>query len=211
MTNFGQGMMVVLSSPSGVGKTTIANLLSQRSKNFEISISHTTRSPRINELDGKDYYFVNKDKFKALIKNNSFFEHAEVFGNLYGTTKDAVVKKLNKGVNILFDIDWQGTKQLEKQKLDYKIITFFILPPSKKVLKERLSNRDMKDKLIVHERMSQFKADVIHWKEYDYVVINNDLEKCYDEIKKIIISEIEGKKINLNYKKIEEKIQSLIN
>ena len=211
MTNFGQGMMVVLSSPSGVGKTTIANLLSQRSKNFEISISHTTRSPRINELDGKDYYFVNKDKFKALIKNNSFFEHAEVFGNLYGTTKDAVVKKLNKGVNILFDIDWQGTKQLEKQKLDYKIITFFILPPSKKVLKERLSNRDMKDKLIVHERMSQFKADEIHWKEYDYVVINNDLEKCYDEIKKIIISEIEGKKINLNYKKIEEKIQSLIN
>ena len=203
--------MVVLSSPSGVGKTTIANLLSQRSKNFEISISHTTRSPRINELDGKDYYFVNKDKFKALIKNNSFFEHAEVFGNLYGTTKEAVVKKLNKGVNILFDIDWQGTKQLEKQKLDYKIVTFFILPPSKKVLKERLSNRDMKDKLIVHERMSQFKADVIHWKEYDYVVINNDLEKCYDEIKKIIISEIEGKKINLNYKKIEEKIQSLIN
>ncbi len=211
MTNFGQGMMVVLSSPSGVGKTTIANLLSQRSKNFEISISHTTRSPRINELDGKDYYFVNKDKFKALIKNNSFFEHAEVFGNLYGTTKEAVVKKLNKGVNILFDIDWQGTKQLEKQKLDYKIVTFFILPPSKKVLKERLSNRDMKDKLIVHERMSQFKADVIHWKEYDYVVINNDLEKCYDEIKKIIISEIEGKKINLNYKKIEEKIKSLIN
>ena len=210
MTNFGQGMMVVLSSPSGVGKTTIANLLSQRSKNFEISISHTTRKPRPNEIDGKDYHFVNQTQFSELIKNNSFFEHAEVFGNLYGTTKEAVVKKLNKGVNILFDIDWQGTKQLSENK-NLSLVTFFILPPSKKVLKERLSNRDMKDKLIVHERMSQFKADVIHWKEYDYVVINNDLEKCYDEIKKIIISEIEGKKINLNYKKIEEKIKSLIN
>ena len=204
-------MMVVLSSPSGVGKTTIANLLSQRSKNFKISISHTTRSPRINELDGKDYYFVNKDKFKALIKNNSFFEHAEVFGNLYGTTKEAVVKKLNKGVNILFDIDWQGTKQLEKQKLDYKIVTFFILPPSKEVLKERLSNRDMKDKLIVNERMSQFKSDIIHWKEYDYIVINNDLEKCYNQIKEIIVSESKGLKKNIDIENIEGKIQELIN
>ncbi len=211
MTNFGQGMMIILSSPSGVGKTTIARLLSKRNKNFEISISHTTRVPRIKESNGKDYYFVNKKKFKTLIKNNSFFEYATVFGNLYGTTKKPVIKKLNKGTNVLFDIDWQGTKQIKKQKLNYKIITFFILPPSKKVLKERLSNRDMKDKLIVNERMSQFKSDIVHWKDYDYVVINNNLEKCYKEIYRIIISETKKKKIVLNNIKIKKKIKELVN
>lgn len=211
MINFGQGMMLVLSSPSGVGKTTIARLLSKRNKNFEISISHTTRAPRINELDGKDYYFVNKDQFKSLIKEDSFFEHAEVFGNLYGTTKETVIKRLNKGLNILFDIDWQGAHQLLKQKLNYKIVTFFILPPSKQALKERLSNRDMRDKLIVNERMSQFKSDIIHWKEYDYVVINNDLEECYNQIREIIVLENEGLKKKLDIKNIEEKIKELIN
>ena len=204
-------MMLVLSSPSGVGKTTIARLISKRNKNFEISISHTTRAPRINELDGKDYHFINKDKFTSLIKNNSFFEYAKVFGNLYGTTKEPVIKRLNKGINILFDIDWQGAQQLLKQKLNYKIVTFFILPPSKEVLKERLSNRDMKDKLIVNERMSQFKSDIIHWKEYDYIVINNDLEKCYNQIKEIIVSESKGLKKNIDIENIEGKIQELIN
>ena len=147
MTNFGQGMMIILSSPSGVGKTTIARLLSKRNKNFEISISHTTRVPRIKESNGKDYYFVNKKKFKTLIKNNSFFEYATVFGNLYGTTKKPVIKKLNKGTNVLFDIDWQGTTQIKKQKLNYKIITFFILPPSKKVLKDMSCTKSVTEHL----------------------------------------------------------------
>ena len=186
MTNFGQGMMVVLSSPSGVGKTTIANLLSQRSKNFEISISHTTRSPRINELDGKDYYFVNKDKFKALIKNNSFFEHAEVFGNLYGTTKEAVVKKLNKGVNILFDIDWQGTKQLSKFK-NLKLIKIYIVPPNKEELKKRLIKRNQDSPSEVERRFKAYDQDIKHWKDYDYVIINENLEDCYKQIEKIIL------------------------
>jgi len=211
MTNFGQGMMIVLSSPSGVGKTTIARLLSKRNKNFQISISHTTRSPRVNEKDGQDYHFVDEDKFTSLIKNNSFFEHAKVFGNHYGTTKNIVIDKLNKGINVLFDIDWQGTKQLQNQKLNYKMLTFFILPPSKKVLQERLSNRDMKDKLIVHERMSQFKSDIVHWKEYDYIVVNNNLEECYSKIYEIIISESKGLKINFDIEKIQKKINELIN
>ena len=142
--------------------------------NFEISISHTTSQPRANETPDKDYFFVNEDKFKRLIKNEEFLEYAKVFNNFYGTTRTPVIDSLNKGKNVLFDIDWQGADQIKNKKLDYKLITFFILPPSKEVLFERLSNRDMKDKLIVEERMKQFERDVLHWINYDYVVINHE-------------------------------------
>ena len=165
------GIMIVLSSPSGAGKTTLVNLLSKLN-NFEISISHTTRQPRINEVQDKDYFFVSEEKFKRLIKNQEFLEYAKVFNNYYGTTRTPVIDNLNKGKNVLFDIDWQGADQIKNKKLDYKLITFFILPPSKEVLFERLSNRDMKDKLIADERMKQFGRDVLHWINYDYVVIN---------------------------------------
>ena len=134
-------------------------------------ISHTTRQPRPNETSNKDYFFVNEDEFKRLIKNEEFLEYAKVFNNFYGTTRTPVIDKLNKGKNVLFDIDWQGADQIKNKKLDYKLITFFILPPSKEVLFERLSNRDMKDKLIAEERMKQFGRDVLHWINYDYVVI----------------------------------------
>ena len=181
MPNKNDGVMVILSSPSGAGKTTIVNLLSKQD-NFKISISHTTRQPRPNETKDKDYYFVNDDEFKRLIKNQEFLEYAKVFNNFYGTTRTPVIEKLDKGKNVLFDIDWQGADQIKNKKLDYKLITFFILPPSKKVLFERLSNRDMKDKLIVDERMKQFSRDVLHWINYDYVVINENLEECYSKI-----------------------------
>ena len=181
--------MVILSSPSGAGKTTLVNLLSTQD-NFEISISHTTRQPRPNETYNKDYYFVNDDEFKRLINNEEFLEYAKVFDNYYGTTRTPVIDKLNKGQNVLFDIDWQGADQIKNKKLDYKLITFFILPPSKEILFERLSNRDMKDKLIVEERMKQFERDVLHWINYDYVVINDDLDNCYSRIKKLINAEI---------------------
>ena len=181
--------MVILSSPSGAGKTTLVSLLS-KSDNFEISISHTTRKPRQNEIPDKDYYFVDEDKFKRLINNQEFLEYAKVFNNFYGTTRTPVIDKLNKGKNVLFDIDWQGADQIKNKKLDYKLITFFILPPSKEVLFKRLSNRDMKDKLIVEERMKQFSRDVLHWINYDYVVINEDLEKCYAKISDLIYAEI---------------------
>jgi len=189
MPSENDGVMIVLSSPSGAGKTTLVKMLS-KIDNYEISISHTTRQPRLNEENNKDYYFVNEDEFKRLINNQEFLEYAKVFNNFYGTTRTPVIDRLNKGKNVLFDIDWQGADQIKNKKLDYKLITFFILPPSKEVLFERLSNRDMKDKLIAEERMKQFGRDVLHWINYDYVVINDDLENCYSKITNLINAEI---------------------
>ena len=183
------GVMIILSSPSGAGKTTLVNLLSKLD-NFEISISHTTRKPRHNEIPDKDYYFVNEEKFKRLIQNEEFLEYAKVFNNYYGTTRTPVIDKLDNGKNVLFDIDWNGADQIINKKLDYKLINFFILPPSKEVLFDRLSNRDMKDKLIAAERMKQFSRDVLHWINYDYVVINENLDQCYLKIHNLIKAEI---------------------
>ena len=202
------GIMVILSSPSGAGKTTLAKLISEN-KNFTISVSHTTRKPRIKEVDGKDYYFVNNEKFKELINKNEFLEYANVFNHLYGTTKTTVINNLKKGNNVIFDIDWQGTEQIKKKKLDYKLLTFFVLPPSKKVLFDRLSNRDMKDKLIVSERMKQFSKDILHWKDYDYVVINDDLQKCYNNICKFIESFFSNSKNDYDINLIEEHVNKL--
>ena len=183
------GVMIILSSPSGAGKTTLVKKLSEKD-NFEISISHTTRQPRPNENQNKDYFFVNELEFKRLIKNEEFLEYAKVFNNFYGTTRTPVIDKLNKGKNILFDIDWQGADQIKNKKLDYKLITFFILPPSREVLFERLSKRHASDKLIAKERMKQFERDVLHWINYDYVVINSELNKCYSKINNLIEAEI---------------------
>ena len=189
MPTSNDGIMVILSSPSGAGKTTLVNLLSKQ-ENFEVSISHTTRERRPNEIKNKDYYFINNKQFKRLVKNEEFLEYAKVFNNFYGTTRTPVIDNLDKGKNVLFDIDWQGADQIKNKKLDYKLITFYILPPSKKILFERLSNRDMKDKLIVEERMKQFERDLLHWINYDYVVINDDLEKCFSKINNLIEAEI---------------------
>tara|TARA_B100001027_G_scaffold34085_1_gene20795 strand:+ start:80 stop:712 length:633 start_codon:yes stop_codon:yes gene_type:complete len=200
MPFFTKGVMIILSSPSGAGKTTLVKKLSEKDK-FEVSISHTTRKPRPKENLNKDYYFVNETEFKRLIKNDEFLEYAKVFNNLYGTTRTPVIDKLNKSINVLFDIDWQGADQIKNKKLDYKLITFFILPPSKEILFERLSNRDMKDKLIVEERMQQFERDVLHWINYDYVIINDDLDKCFSKIKNLINAEINNgsKDYDLDY------------
>ena len=189
MPSSNDGIMVILSSPSGAGKTTLVNLLSKKN-NFEISISHTTRQPRPKEVTGKDYYFVNDQEFKRLIKNEEFLEYAKVFNNYYGTSRTPVIDNLNKGKNVLFDIDWQGADQIKNKNLDFKLITFFILPPSKEILYERLSNRDMKDKLIVEERMKQFGRDVLHWINYNYVVINDELDSCYNKINNLINAEM---------------------
>ena len=201
--------MIVLSSPSGAGKTTLVKLLSKK-KNFYISVSHTTRKPRLKEIEGRDYFFVKEKQFKKLIKSNKFLEYARVFKNLYGTTKDQVIKKLSMGENVLFDIDWQGTEQIKSQKLDFKLLTFFILPPSRKVLLQRLSNRDMKDKLIADERMKQFNKDILHWKKYNYVVINDNLNNCYKKIAMIIDSELNNKKSNYDKISVESHIKKLI-
>ena len=179
------GILFIFSSPSGAGKTTLVKLL-EKKENFFISVSHTTRKPRSNEVHGKDYYFVSDNEFKELIKKEEFLEHAKVFNNYYGTLKSPVMEKLNQGQNVLFDIDWQGTKQIRDKEIKFKIISIFVLPPSKQVLYNRLSNRDMKDKLIASERMKEFYKDVKHWVDYDFVVINDNLEKCYQEVSEII-------------------------
>ena len=203
------GVMIVLSSPSGAGKTTLVNLLSKL-KNFEVSISHTTRQPRPNELDKKDYYFISEDNFKRLIQNEEFLEYAKVFDNFYGTSRTPVIDNLNKGKNVLFDIDWQGADQIKNKKLDYKLITFFILPPSKEVLFERLSNRDMKDKLIAEERMKQFGRDVLHWINYDYVVVNENLDNCYTKIYNLIQAEMNNGSKDYDPEYIRAHVEKLI-
>ena len=208
MPSENDGVMIVLSSPSGAGKTTLVKMLSKMD-NYEISISHTTRQPRPNESNNKDYYFVNEGEFKRLINNQEFLEYAKVFNNFYGTTRTPVIDRLNKGKNVLFDIDWQGADQIKNKKLDYKLITFFILPPSKEVLFERLSNRDMKDKLIAEERMKQFGRDVLHWINYDYVVINDDLENCYSKISNLINAEISNGSKDYDLEYIRNHVEKL--
>jgi len=189
MPSLNDGIMIILSSPSGAGKTTLVKKLSELD-NFEISISHTTRSPRPNEIINKDYFFVKEEEFKRLINNEEFLEYAKVFNNYYGTTRTPVIDKLNKNKNVLFDIDWQGADQIKNKKLDYKLITFFILPPSKEILFQRLSIRHSADKLIAEERIKQFERDVLHWINYDYVVINDDLDTCFIKIKNLIEAEM---------------------
>tara|TARA_B100001057_G_scaffold221326_1_gene221758 strand:+ start:2798 stop:3430 length:633 start_codon:yes stop_codon:yes gene_type:complete len=208
MPTSNDGIMVILSSPSGAGKTTLVNLLSKK-KNFEISISHTTRQPRPSETPDKDYFFISSSEFKRLIKNQEFLEYAKVFNNYYGTTRTPVIDKLNRGKNVLFDIDWQGADQIKNKNLDFKLITFFILPPSKKILFERLSNRDMKDKLIVEERMKQFERDVLHWINYNYVLINDDLDSCYNKISSLIDAEINNGSKDYDSEYIRNHIETL--
>ena len=204
------GIIVILSSPSGAGKTTLVKKIAKEN-NFKISISHTTRKPRTNETNGRDYYFINEEEFNNLIKNNEFLEYAKVFENYYGSSKNKVFENLNKGENVIFDIDWQGTEQIKKQKLKYKLITFFILPPSKTELFKRLKNRDMKDKNIVEERMKQFNEDINHWENYNFVVINDDVERCYKEIIEFIYKKIDNSDCSYDKENILRHIKKLRN
>ena len=208
MSSSKDGIMVILSSPSGSGKTTLVKEISSKN-NYSISISHTTRTPRTNEVNGKEYFFVGEEEFKKLINNNEFLEYAKVFNNYYGSSKKLVLDNLKKGKNIIFDIDWQGTEQIKQKKLNYQLITFFILPPSKEELFDRLSNRDLKDKLIVEQRMKQFDKDVLHWKNYDFVVVNDDLETCYNQIIDLIEKKLNKTKSNYDQNLIEDHIKNL--
>ena len=201
--------MIILSSPSGAGKTTLVKLLSKR-KGFVTSISYTTRTPRSNEINGKDYHFISNEKFEKMINKKEFLEFAKVFKNFYGTTKSNIFEELNKGNNVIFDIDWQGTNQIISQKFKNRLLTFFILPPSREELFKRLTNRDMKDKLIAEERMKQFDKDVLHWKDYNYVIINNDLEDCYKQISEYIDCEINEKEVTYDKDLIKNHIKKLI-
>ena len=202
------GIIVILSSPSGAGKTTLVKKIAKENS-FKISISHTTRKPRSNEKNGEDYYFVSENEFTNLIKKEEFLEYAKVFENLYGSSKSKVIENLKNGENVIFDIDWQGTEQIKKKKLSFKLISFFILPPSKNELFNRLRNRDMKDKNIVEKRMKQFNEDINHWKNYDFVVINDDLQKCYLEILNFINKKVRNLNCNFDKDKISSHIEKL--
>ena len=204
-----KGMLFVLSSPSGVGKTTLAKKLAENNSQFAISISYTTRKPRPNEIDGKDYYFVTQEEFDALIKKNDFYEFANIFDNNYGTHKETVIKLLSQGKDVLFDIDWQGTLQLKKIR-DLNIVCIFILPPNINVLRDRLLNRHKGQEELIEKRMNKFNEELSHWNQYNYVVTNDDLNICYEKIKSIIASEKKGIRQNQNYKEIKKEIDSLI-
>ena len=206
MSSFKKGGIYILSSPSGAGKTTLVKKIT-KNKNFSVSISHTTRPPRQKERNGKDYYFTSKNHFKKLIKKKEFLEHAKVFDHYYGSSKDLVLDKLNKGKNVVFDIDWQGTRQIRNKKLDYKLLTIFILPPSKTELFKRLVKRERKNMKTVKKRMKGFKKDLSRWKEYDQVVINDNLKKCYNKIMTLIKNK---NKTELNKYAINQHIKKLL-
>ena len=180
--------MVILSSPSGAGKTTISKKIQQKYQNFKISVSHTTRKPRPNEVEGIDYFFLSNDQFKDKIKNNEFYEYAKIFGNYYGTSKKSVIDLLKNKNDVLFDIDWQGTQQLSKHS-ELKLTKIFILPPSKKELKKRLIQRNQDKPEIVSERLNFYENDLKHKDDYDFVVINDNLEACFKKVEEIILSE----------------------
>ena len=179
-------IMVILSSPSGAGKTTISKKIQQKYQNFKISVSHTTRKPRANEVEGIDYYFINENDFKNKIKNNEFYEYAKIFGNYYGTSKESVLNLLKNKNDVLFDIDWQGTQQLSKFK-ELNLLKIFILPPNKEELKKRLIQRNQDKPNVVEERLKAYDSDSAHKEDYDFVVINDNLENCFKEVEKIIL------------------------
>ena len=194
-----RGILFVLSSPSGAGKTSIARYILDKDKNIKLSVSLTTRKKRKNEKAGIDYDFISKDVFETKIKNNFFLEWATVFGNYYGTSREKVQKTLQEGNDVLFDIDWQGTQQLSDNK-DFDLVTIFILPPSKTVLEKRLNNRAQDSKIEVIKRMSQASDEISHYMEYNYIVINNNLEEASNQVLSILKAERLKRKrlINLN-------------
>ena len=182
-----ENISLILSSPSGAGKTTLTKKIQQKYESFKISVSHTTRPPRDNEIDGVDYHFVSHKQFKDLIKKNSFYEHAKIFENYYGTLKSNV-DNIIKNNDILFDIDWQGTQQLSKFK-NLNLVKIFLTADNKEELKNRLIKRNQNSLKEVEKRLNSFDEDIFHWKDYDYVIINRNLEVCFKQIEKIIIAE----------------------
>ena len=182
----GENIMVILSSPSGVGKTTLTKKIQQKYHSFKISVSHTTRSPRSNEVDGVDYHFVSTERFEDLINKKKFYEYAKIFENYYGTLKKNVDQTI-KSNDILFDIDWQGTKQLSKFK-NLKIIKIFLITENKEELKKRLTKRNQNTIEEIDKGFKAFDEDIKHWKDYDYIIINKNLDNCFKQIENIILT-----------------------
>ena len=184
-----KGVLVILSSPSGAGKTSIARALVEENKNFLFSVSATTRKSRPGEVNGREYHFLTVNEFRERINEGQFLEHAKVFGNLYGTPLEPVMESINDGKDLIFDVDWQGGKQIRSSSLSKFVISIFILPPSIKALQERLMKRAQDSSETVKDRMTKSIGEIMHWKEYDYVIVNNNFEQTLHEVKSIITSE----------------------
>jgi len=189
MKNERRGILIILSSPSGAGKSSIARLLMEWDKNIVFSISSTTRDPRPGEKDGREYNFTSMNEFKNLVESDNMLEHAEVFGNMYGSPIKPVQEAINHGHDVLFDIDWQGGQQINNSALRDDVISFFILPPSIAALEQRLLTRAQDSSHVVQERMKKSEAEISHWGEYQYVLVNDNLEETGDAIKNILIAE----------------------
>jgi len=183
-----RGLLFILSSPSGAGKTTLSRKLLAQDEDIQLSVSATTRPPRPGEVDGKDYYFVSDAEFDRMIEEDDFYEWAPVFDHRYGTPKGAIRKGLKEGQDYLFDIDWQGTQQL-KQKDDQDVVTVFVLPPSLKELRRRLESRAQDSAEVIDGRMERARDEISHWAEYDYVVVNDDMQSCFDQVCEILHAE----------------------
>jgi guanylate kinase len=180
-----KGLILILSSPSGAGKTTLAKKIADKDNNFKVSVSFTTRAPRPNEINGVDYNFVSIEEFQKLSNQNKFLEQAKVFGNYYGTLKGPIEQDLLKGKDYLFDIDWQGTEQVKKI-MPSDIVPIFILPPSIEHLEDRLKKREERNKELIEQRMKMAKGEITHWKDYKYIVVNEDIDNCFNQINQII-------------------------
>ena len=203
-----KGVLVILSSPSGAGKTSIARALVEENKNFLFSVSATTRKSRPGEVNGREYHFLTVNEFRERIDGGQFLEHAKVFGNLYGTPLEPVMESINDGKDLIFDVDWQGGKQIRSSSLSKFVISIFILPPSIKALQERLMKRAQDSSETVKDRMTKSIGEIMHWKEYDYVIVNNDFEQTLNEVKSIITSE---KLRRVRNSQLEEFIETLTN
>lgn len=183
-----RGVMFILSSPSGAGKTTLSRMLLASDEEIMLSVSATTRAPREGEVDGKDYHFVSNEEFDRLVDEDGFYEWAPVFGNRYGTPKGHIREGLKRGQDYLFDIDWQGTQQLY-QKDQQDTVSVFILPPSLDELHRRLTARALDSEEVVNSRMERARAEISHWAEYDYVVINDNVDACFTKVREILHAE----------------------
>ncbi len=178
--------LVIISSPSGAGKTTLCRMIVQNDQNSKLSISSTTRQKRSKEIEGKDYFFISKSQYQDLVNKEEFLEHAKIFNNFYGTPKKNVINELNNGNDVLFDIDWQGARQILQKFKKEDVLTIFILPPSMKILQERLRSRAQDSEEVVIARMQEAKSEVSHYGEYDFILVNENIDETYQKVKSII-------------------------